>query len=249
MFPVLRYADARAAIDWLVQAFGFQKIAEHEGPNGTVAHAELKFGPSTIGISSATPPTADNPWSSVRQGIYVCVDHIDARHEHAQRAGAEIIIPLRVTDYGSREYSARDIEGHLWGFGTYEMGRGEGQPTLFPEVHYDDPHRALAFLTEAFGFTKTLEVPAPGGGVIHAELKLGDGVVFLGTFPQDGEWKGLRELVCAYVEDVDRHHMRAKAGGAIANPPQDTPFGARQYATRDPEGFTWLFGTYRPRAT
>jgi uncharacterized glyoxalase superfamily protein PhnB len=247
IFPVLRYADARGAIDWLVQAFGFQKVAEFDGPNGTIAHAELKFGPSTIGISSATPPTAENPWSHVRQGIYVCPDDIDAHYEHARRAGAEIAVPIRDMDYGSREYAARDPEGRLWGFGTYPMGRGEGQPTLFPEVHYDDPRRALAFLTDALAFTTTLEVPSPDGGIVHAESKLGDGVVFVGTVPQDAEWKGLRDLVCVSVDDVDQHHRRATAGGAVAKAPQNTPFGARQYATRDPEGFTWLFGTYRPK--
>jgi uncharacterized glyoxalase superfamily protein PhnB len=246
VFPVLRYTDARAAIDWLIQAFGFQKVSEFEGPNGTVAHAEVRFGPSTIGISSATPPVPDNPWSHVKQGIYVCTEDIDAHYELAKRNGAEIAVSIRDMDYGSREYSARDTEGNLWSFGTYAMGRGEGQPTLFPEIHYMDPQRALAFLTGAFGFTKTLEVPAEGGGVTHAELTLGDGVVFLGTIPQEGEWKGLREVVCVYVDDVDRHHRRATAGGAVAKPPQNTPFGARQYATRDPEGFTWLFGTYRP---
>ena len=247
IFPVLRYADARAAIDWLIQAFGFQKVCEHEGPSGTVAHAELKFGPSTIGLSSATPPTADNPWSHVRQGIYVCQQNIDAHYERAKKAGADIIMPIRDMEYGSREYGARDSEGHLWGFGTYDMGRGEGQPTLFPEVHYDDPRRGLMFLTDAFGFTKTLEVPSPTGSLVHAELKLGDGIVFVGTFPQEGEWKGLRELVCAYVDDVDQHYLRAKAGGAVAKAPQNTPFGAQQYAAKDPEGVTWLFGTYRPQ--
>jgi uncharacterized glyoxalase superfamily protein PhnB len=246
IFPVLRYADARAAIDWLIQAFGFQRVSEHEGPDGTVAHAELKFGPGTVGISSATPPVADNPWSHVREGMYVYVDDPDRHHDRARRAGAEIVVPLADQPYGAREYSARDTEGNLWAFGTYEMGRGEGSPTLFPELHYDDPKRALGFLVDAFGFTKTLEVPSPAGGVLHAEMTLGDSVLFVGTFPQEGEWKALRQLVCAYVEDVDQHHRRATAGGAVAKPPQDTPFGARQYATKDPEGFTWLFGTYRP---
>lgn len=245
--PVLRYRDARGAIDWLIQAFGFQKVSEHGGPDGTVAHAELRFGTSTIAISSATPPTTDNPWSHVRQGVYVCAPDVDARYERAKRAGAEITMPIRDMEYGSREYGARDTEGHVWGFGTYEMGGGEGRPTLFPELHYDDPTRALAFLIDAFGLSKTLEVPAPAGGVLHAELKLGEGVLFVGTLPHEGEWKDLRQLVCAYVDDVDQHHRRATAGGAIASPPQNTPFGARQYAARDPEGFTWLFGTYRPR--
>jgi uncharacterized glyoxalase superfamily protein PhnB len=246
-FPVLRYKDARPAIDWLVQAFGFQSVSEFEGPNGTVAHAELKLGPSTIGISSATPPVADNPWSHVTQGIYVCADDIDARYEQAKRVGADIATPVRDMDYGSREFSARDTEGQLWSFGTYEMGRGEGRPTLFPEMHYDDPRRALAFLTDAFGFTTTLEVPASDGGIVHAESKLGDGVLFVGVPPAAGEWTGLRQLVCVHIHDVDAHFLRATSGGAQARAPVDTPFGARQYATKDLEGFVWLFSNYRPR--
>jgi uncharacterized glyoxalase superfamily protein PhnB len=248
IFPVFRYQDARAAIDWLIQAFGFQKHAEFASPNGTIAHAELRFGPDVIGISSATPPTTANPWSSVRQGVYIAVDDIDAHYEQARRAGAEIVMPIRDMDYGSREYSARDPEGNLWGFGTYTMGRGEGAPTLFPEVHYDDPRAALSFLVEAFGFTKTLEVPSKTGGILHAELRLGDGHVLAGTAGEAGaEWATLRQLVCGYVSDVDGHYRRARAGGAtIASEPRDTPFGARQYVARDPEGLVWLFGTYRP---
>jgi uncharacterized glyoxalase superfamily protein PhnB len=250
IFPVFRYNDARAAIDWLVQAFGFQAHAEHESPNGTIAHAEVEFGASAIAISSAIPPSSENPWSDVREGIYVCVGDVDAHYAQAERAGAEMVMPVRDMDYGSREYSARDTEGYLWGFGTYEMGRSEGSPTLFPEVHYKDPRAALPFLTDAFGFVKTLDVPAPDGGLTHAELFFGDGAVMVGTLPREGEWAGLARLVCAYVEDVDRHHMRARAGGAtIMMAPADTPFGARQYVARDPEGFTWLFGTYRPTTT
>ena len=55
-------------------------------------------------------------------GIYVHVADIDAHHERAVAAGAEIVIPLQDMDYGSREYSARDPEGHLWSFGTYQPG-------------------------------------------------------------------------------------------------------------------------------
>lgn len=247
IFPVFRYNDARAAIDWLIQAFGFQKIAEVDGPNGTIAHAEVQFGPSVVGISSAMPPTSNNPWSHVRQGIYISVAEIDAHYDQARRAGADIVMPIRDMDYGSREYSARDTEGFLWGFGTYEMGASEGSPTLFPEVHYRDPRAALALLTNAFGFTTTLDVPADDGGLVHAELRLGAGHVFVGTLPREGEWKGLAQLVCAYVDDPDQHHLRAKAGGAtISSALANTPFGARQYVARDPEGFVWLFGTYRP---
>jgi uncharacterized glyoxalase superfamily protein PhnB len=34
-------------------------------------------------------------------------------------AGAEIRRELEDMEYGSREYSARDLEGHSWHFGTY----------------------------------------------------------------------------------------------------------------------------------
>jgi uncharacterized glyoxalase superfamily protein PhnB len=249
IFPIIRCTDARAAIDWLIQGFGFRKNAEHAGPSGTIAHAELCFGPSVLGVSSATPPTADNPWSNVRHGIYVCVQDVDAHYARAQRAGAAIVMPIRDMDYGSREYGARDTEGFLWGFGTYAMGRGPGEPTLFPELHYRDPRTALTFLTDAFGFSKTLDVPSADGGLLHAELRLDDGFLMVGTSPQDtSEWAGINELVCAYVVDPDQHHLRARAGGAtILKAPEDTPFGARQYIARDPEGFVWIFGTYRPR--
>ena len=53
------------------------------------------------------------------QAVYVYVPDIDAHFARAEAAGAEIVVPLKETDYGSREYSARDLEGHLWHFGTY----------------------------------------------------------------------------------------------------------------------------------
>ena len=248
IFPFIRYQDAAAAIDWLIQAFGFRKNAVHLAGD-TVVHAEICLGPSSIGLSSARPATPDNPWSSVRQGIYVCVHDVDALYERAQRAGADIAMTIRDMDYGSREFGVRDPEGYLWGFGTYEMGRGPGAPTLFPEVHYRDPRSALRFLVDGFGFEKTLDVPTPDGGLLHAELKMGDGYVMVSTIPgPDSEWAGLTQLVCAHVEDPDQHFRRARAGGAtIVKEPEDTPYGARQYVAKDLEGFVWLFGTYRPQ--
>jgi uncharacterized glyoxalase superfamily protein PhnB len=55
----------------------------------------------------------------------VVVDDTDALYERAVAAGAEITIKPYDTDYGSREFVARDPEGNLWSFGTY---RGEPRP-------------------------------------------------------------------------------------------------------------------------
>ncbi|MFX8453396.1 VOC family protein, partial [Acinetobacter baumannii] len=54
-----------------------------------------------------------------RQSIYVYDADPDAHHDRATAAGAAIVNPLRDTDYGSREYSACDPDGHFWHFGTY----------------------------------------------------------------------------------------------------------------------------------
>jgi uncharacterized glyoxalase superfamily protein PhnB len=123
IFPTFRYVDAPAAIDWLEKAFGFTRQLVVPGPDGTIAHAQLIFNGGMIMLGShkedifryKTPRAA----GGVTQGAYLCVADIDAHFARAKAAGAEIVWELKDTDYGSREYSARDPEGHLWHFGTY----------------------------------------------------------------------------------------------------------------------------------
>jgi uncharacterized glyoxalase superfamily protein PhnB len=52
--------------------------------------------------------------------IYAVIADPDAHHARAEGAGARIVRELEDTPYGSREYSARDLEGNLWSFGTYD---------------------------------------------------------------------------------------------------------------------------------
>jgi uncharacterized glyoxalase superfamily protein PhnB len=122
-FPGMRYADAPAAIDWLEKAFGFQRQVVYPGPDGTVAHAQLIFNGGMIMLGSCKedvfPYKTPRQAGGVTQAVYVYVCDIDAHFARAEAAGAEIVVRLNETDYGSREYSARDLEGHLWHFGTY----------------------------------------------------------------------------------------------------------------------------------
>ena len=120
----LTYDDAPAALDWLEEAFGFERSSVHEGPDGTIAHAELTYGDGMVmlgnagdnGLGMKTPREV----GAVTQGVYVIVDEgIDSHYERARSAGAEIVRALHDTDYGSRDYMARDPEGNLWSFGTY----------------------------------------------------------------------------------------------------------------------------------
>lgn len=123
IFPALRYRNAVAAVDWLVEAFGFEKLMVVPGPESTIAHAELRFGTGVImlGSAAAGESATHDPNSSpeTSEGLYVYVAGVEGHYERAKAAGAAIVRELQDTDYGAREYSARDIEGHVWSFGTY----------------------------------------------------------------------------------------------------------------------------------
>ena len=248
--PALRYQDAKAAIAWLTRAFGFEKQAEYEAPDGSIAHAELRLGPGVLGLSSARPGPPENPWTTVKQGVYVSMKHVDEHHDRAKAAGAEIVMSLRDMDYGSREYGAWDIgRQHLWGFGTYEMSKPSPETNIFVGLRFNDGPEALDWLTNAFGFRKTLEVPGSHGTIEHAEMRLGDALIMVSSAPGDGMWGGENQALYVHIQAPDEHFERARAAGAaIVQEPKVTPYGARGYYARDLEGFLWGFSTYRPKA-
>jgi uncharacterized glyoxalase superfamily protein PhnB len=124
IFLALRYHDAKKALEWLSEAFGFEKTYGTPEQDGTIGHAEMRFGQGTIMFSSARESTEGDPGPDLlraRWSIYVYVEEsaLDAHYERARAAGAEITRELTATDYGAREYSARDFEGNHWSFGTY----------------------------------------------------------------------------------------------------------------------------------
>jgi uncharacterized glyoxalase superfamily protein PhnB len=124
IYPTLRYDDAPAAIRFLVDAFGFEVDAVHEGERGSISHALLGFGPGLVMLSSRHEGAGGrDPFDPGPGCLYVAVDDPDAHCERAKKAGAKIIMELVDQDYGSREYAARDPEGHVWCFGTYRPGR------------------------------------------------------------------------------------------------------------------------------
>ena len=248
--PVFRYKKAPEAIAWLERAFGFSTHERHDATDGTVAHAELRFGASAVGLSSAGPPVPGNPWTTVRDGLYVCLSDVDGIHARAAAASADIPQPLRDTDYGAREFSVRDPGGHLWSFGNYPAAAAAGPRTICAAFHYANGQEAVDWLKRALGFEMCLEVPGPDDTIIHAELKLGADVLMLGSGPRIGLWGDQTLCTCVHVADPDAHHVQAaKAGAEIVKPLADTPYGARDYYARDPEGFLWGFSTYTPQAT
>lgn len=131
LFACLRYKDAPAAIDFLCRAFGFARHAVYgdEKDPSIVHHAELVLGRSMIMVSSDRPGEVRERygWKTALEAgcITMCVcayvPDPDAHCARAKAAGAQIIIgPYDNPGYPGRAYDARDLEGNVWNFGSYD---------------------------------------------------------------------------------------------------------------------------------
>lgn len=127
VIPCLRYRNAPAAIEWLCQAFGFEKHLVVPGEGGTIAHAELSFGNGMIMLGSVKESEfdrfmkqPDEIGGAETQTAYVIVSDADALYSRAKAAGAKIVLEIKNEDYGGRGFSCRDLEGRLWNFGAYD---------------------------------------------------------------------------------------------------------------------------------
>lgn len=130
IIPNLRYADARRAIAFLQDCFGFVVHAIHADPQDSqiVAHAQLLFDGQMVMLSSAQPSAfvTAAPMLTVAeaggntQSLYIVLDDVDGHCERARAGGADIFMEPEDADYGGRGYGARDPEGNVWSFGSYD---------------------------------------------------------------------------------------------------------------------------------
>jgi uncharacterized glyoxalase superfamily protein PhnB len=127
LIPCLSYRNASAAVEWLSANFGFEKSGVFTNDAGKVEHAQLRFGNSMIMIG----PKRDSPYGRLikqpdeignceTQTVYAIVTDADAIYSQAKAAGAEILLDIKDEDYGGRGFTCRDLEGHIWNFGTYD---------------------------------------------------------------------------------------------------------------------------------
>ena len=135
LIPSVRYRDAHAAIDWLVRVFGFEKHAVYDGPNGTVAHAQLTLGRGMVMLGSASNASPypqfyavpDEIAGRVTSPIYIVLADCEPIYTRAKTAGVEIVQELQTMDYGGRAFTVRDPEGYLWSAGEYDPWAEPGQ--------------------------------------------------------------------------------------------------------------------------
>jgi uncharacterized glyoxalase superfamily protein PhnB len=126
VWPTLRARDARGLIRFLVDAFGFEETVVY-GEGERVEHAQLSWPPGGgVMLGSVREDDEHDGWPVPPGsfGAYVVTDEPDDLFARASAAGAEILAAPHDTDYGSRDFAARDPEGNRWSFGTY---RGESR--------------------------------------------------------------------------------------------------------------------------
>jgi PhnB protein len=136
------------------------------------------------------------------------------------------------------------------------MSKNANMPKgLVPHLVVNDATKALDWYAKAFGAEELCRMPAPDGKrLMHAEMKLGDQVVFLcDDFPEYCGGKsrtpsalgGSTVTIHRYTDDCDAAIAKAqKAGATVTMPPEDMFWGDRYGSVTDPFGHTWSFATH-----
>ncbi len=128
----------------------------------------------------------------------------------------------------------------------------KGVPQIYPRLAYRDPTKAVAWLSEAFGFRERerARLSTNEGQISLTEMELGAGVVMIGTagghdLESPVTLGAGTQMVIVYVDGVDEHCTRAKQMGArIVMELRDQPWGDRRYEALDLEGHRWYFAEH-----
>jgi uncharacterized glyoxalase superfamily protein PhnB len=114
------YKNPLAALEWLAEAFGFERSMLITDAEGGLAHAQMTFGDGYIMVGNEWASYTASPESTGGKNTQILHVHlgdgIDAHCAHARAAGAAIVREPADEFYGDRVYSARDPEGHVWSF-------------------------------------------------------------------------------------------------------------------------------------
>ncbi len=122
----------------------------------------------------------------------------------------------------------------------------KGHHSVTPSIVVAGAAKAIEFYQKAFGAEELMRFPAPDGGIMHAEIKIGDSIVMMSDEMLDHGVKGPQNLggtpvaFFLYSEDVDTAWKRAVGAGAKEIMPLvDQFWGDRSGCVEDPFGHRW----------
>jgi PhnB protein len=129
----------------------------------------------------------------------------------------------------------------------------EGFHSVTPSLVVRGAAQAIDFYKKALGAQELMRMPGPDGKIMHAELKIGDSVIFLsdevhgmGLCKSPQTLGGCSGTLNVYVPDVDRVFKQAlDAGGKQAMPVEDMFWGDRYGTLTDPYGYVWGIATHK----
>ena len=131
MFPYLAVADVARSVDFYTQAFGCEHLRTLNGPDGTPAHAHLRYldlgfmigSANTSPVGEPHSPVGDTPASLGGTGlvIYCFTDDVDTFYKRAIEAGAVDGYPPDDVFWGDRVCLVFDPDGHAWNFATHKF--------------------------------------------------------------------------------------------------------------------------------
>ena len=121
--PYLLYADAGAAMDWLIKVFAFTERARDKNSDGTVRHAELLLDNGGVIMLGSPGPDFRGPaeLGQVTQLQCITITDLPSHRERAQAAGAN------VSEIGTRANRAR----------SYTVGRSRGPSLVLQRAPLD----------------------------------------------------------------------------------------------------------------
>jgi PhnB protein len=126
-----------------------------------------------------------------------------------------------------------------------------GFHTVTPYLIVRDARKAIDFYKKAFGAEELVVMPGPNGSTMHAQIKIGDSMIFLNDEvpamdslgPESRG--GATASIMLYVDNVDTWFDKAvKAGCTVKLPVSDQFWGDRFGKVADPFGHLWAIATH-----
>ena len=120
--PYLTVTDSARAIDFYKRAFGAEELYRVDGPDGKVAHAEIRIGDSIVMLSDEMPGWSRSPQSlgGTPVNIFLYVKDVDGVFNRAVAAGAKVAMPVSDMFWGDRYGQVTDPFGHSWSLATHK---------------------------------------------------------------------------------------------------------------------------------
>ena len=234
-------SDANRLIGFLKDVFGaVEKFRAQRPGSNAIMHAEVQIGDSMIEMADANEKVPSRP-----AALHIYVNDVDTVYAKALEKGAKSINEPTDQEYGERGASIVDEFGNHWYVATPLKGEKipEGLRTVTPYLALENTGRFIQFIKEAFGAQEKLVVPAPGGGVAHAKIAIGDSILEMSD--AHGPYKPMPCGLHLYVPDTDAVYEQAlRAGAKSLTAPADQPYGDRSAGVVDPFGNQWFIATH-----